>query len=88
MKKMKMTLDSVLKRKKRIKLGRKGKKTILAAEWVDQELIENIKLRSRLSRNWRYARKNNLTEEIQEECKKKYQSQKKLTAKMAGEKKK
>ena len=64
-----MTLDSTLKREKRIKLGRKGKKTILAAEWVDQELIDSIKLRSRLSRNWRYARKNGLSEDIQEELK-------------------
>ena len=67
--KMKRTLNSVLLRRKRIKLGRKGKKAILAAEWVDKELIENIKLRSRLSRSWRFSRKNNLPKEIQEECK-------------------
>ena len=44
-------------------------------------------MKSRLSRNWRFARKNNLAKEVQEESKKKYEPQKKLTAKMAGEKK-
>ena len=50
MKKMKITVNTVLKMKKKVKLGRKVKKTILAAEWVDQELIENITLRNRLSK--------------------------------------
>ena len=84
---MKKTVDIVLKRKKRIKLGRKGRKTLSAAEQVDQELIDNIKLRNRLSKNWRFTRRNNLAKEVQEESKRKYEYQKKLTAKMAGEKK-
>ena len=54
---------------------------------MDQELIDNIKLRNRLSKNWRYARKNDLAKEVQEECKRKYEFQKKLTSAMAGEKK-
>ena len=51
MRKMKRTLNSVLLKRKRVRVGRDGKKKILAAEWVDDELIRNIKLRSRLSRN-------------------------------------
>ena len=46
-----------MKRRKKIKPGGKKKMKLLAAEWVDRELLENIKLRSRLSREWRYARK-------------------------------
>ena len=46
----------------------KGKTTLLAAEWVDQELIENIKIRSKLSREWRKARRKKEPEEIQKEC--------------------
>ena len=53
MEKMKSTLNITLKKKKRLKLGRRGKNIMLAAEWVDQELIDNIKTRSRLSRDWR-----------------------------------
>ena len=48
-----------------IRVGRKENKVIRAAEWVDQELMENIRLRMRLNRNWRFARKNNLPEIVQ-----------------------
>ena len=57
MKKIKTTIDVILRKKKRIKIGKRGKQTILAAEWVDQELTDNISLRSKLSRKWRLARK-------------------------------
>ena len=40
-----------------------------------------------MSRNWRIAWRSKLAMEVQEECKKKYEHQKKLTAKMAGDKK-
>ena len=76
MNKMKYTLNSVLRKKKRIKAGR-GKKTILAAEWVDDELIKNIQIRSKMSRDWRIARKNKETEEIQLIYKERYENQKK-----------
>ena len=33
-----------------VELGGKGKLKLLSAEWVDKELIDNIKLRSKLSR--------------------------------------
>merc|ERR1711874_903136 len=69
MKKVKTTQDIVLKKKKRIKIGKRGKQTILAAEWVDLELTDNISLRSKLSRRWRLARKNNEPEETVKACK-------------------
>ena len=49
--------------------------------------MDNIKLRMKLNRNWRYARKSNLPEIVQEEFKQKYEIQKKLTSVMAREKK-
>ena len=77
MKKIKTTLDVILRKKKRIKIGKRGKQTILAAEWVDQELTDNISLRSKLSRRWRLARKNNEPEEILKACKEEYEKQQK-----------
>ena len=76
-----------MRKKKRIKVGGRGKKTILAAEWVDEELISNIKLRTSYSRQWRLARKNNSSEEIIEECKKRYLEQQRITSIMSGNKK-
>ena len=70
MNKLNRTLRTVLLKKKRIKVDKKGKKIILAAQWVDKELIDNLKIRSRLNRNWRHIKKNNLQIEIQEECRK------------------
>ena len=77
MKKIKTTLDITLRKKKRIKIGKKGKQTILAAEWVDLELTDNISLRSKLSRKWRLARKNNEPEEILKKYKEEYEKQQK-----------
>ena len=62
-------------------------KGLLATKWVDDELIVNLKIRSRLNRNWRFAKKNNLPKEIQKECRKKYMHQKIKTVVMAGKKK-
>merc|ERR1711913_158773 len=64
-----------------------GKKTILAAEWVDAELISNIKLRSNYSRQWNLARKNKESEEVIEGCKRRYLEQQKITSIMSGNKK-
>ena len=57
MKKVKTTQDIVLKKRKRIKVGKRGKQKVTAAEWVDMELIDNINIRSKLSRRWSLARK-------------------------------
>ena len=50
MKKIKISQERTLKVKKRIKIGRRGEIRILAAEWVDEELRDNIRRRERLSR--------------------------------------
>ena len=76
MEKIKSTQSIILK-KKRIKIGKRGKQTILAAEWIDLELTDNISLRSRLSRKWRLARKNNEPEEILKACKEEYDNNRK-----------
>ena len=73
---MKTSLNITLRKRKRIKLGNKGRETLLAAEWVDSELIENINKRSRFSRDWRIARKEKASEEIQKACKDRYIEQK------------
>ena len=79
MEKIKSNINSTLK--KRLKLGIKGKITMLAAE-----LTDSIKIRSRLSRDWRRAQKNGESEEIQKACKERYEQQKKITAIMAAKK--
>ena len=57
MKKIKISQDKVLKKSKIIKVGKRRNMRIAAAEWVDEELIDNIKIRGKLSRRWRIARK-------------------------------
>merc|ERR1712033_121727 len=73
---------------KRTKLERPGRKwqTIRAAPWVDRELKENVSLRSKFSREWRYARKEGNQEKIKE-CEEKYQTQKAATHIITGNKK-
>ena len=68
MEKLKKTLNTTLLKRKRIRIDRKGKKILLAAKWVDTEMVDNLKVRSRLNRNWRFAKKNNLPLDIQKEC--------------------
>ena len=85
--KMKRTFNSTLRKRKRIKLTRKGNTTLVAAEWVDQELIDSIKLRSRWSREWRRVRKRKETDEVIKACRDRYLEQKKITAKMTARKK-
>ena len=87
MKKLKISVNLTLKKRKKIRVGKKGNKVIRAAEWVDQELIDNIRLRIRLNRNLRFARKNNLPDIVQAEYKQIYEIQKRLKSSMAGEKK-
>ena len=72
---MKYTLNHTMRKRKKIKTGRKGKNMLLAAAWVDEELRSNIKLRSCYSREWNKARKNNSPPEIIEQCRKRYLKQ-------------
>ena len=76
-----------MRKRKRIKVGGKGKYVILPAEWVDEELIRNIKLRTNYSRQWEIARKNNSSAEVIEQCKRRYMKQQYITSFMSGDKK-
>jgi len=87
MEKMKKTLNSTMRKRKKLKLGDRKKNMILAAEWVDDELIKNIKLRTHYSREWRIARKNKSSPEIIEQCKNRYLKQQRTTSIMSGDKK-
>ena len=42
---------------------------IAAVEWVDEELIDNIKIRGKISRRWRIARKKQEPQELLNKCK-------------------
>ena len=85
---MKYTLNYTMRKKKKIKTGKRGKNLVLAAVWVDEELRKNIKLRSYYSREWNKAKKNKNLPDIIEEYKKKYHKQKKITTIMSSNKKK
>jgi len=74
MKKVKTTQD-VLKKGKRIKVGKNGKQKVIAAEWVDMEVIDNINLKSKLNRRWRLARKQNKPKEILKAYREEYEKQ-------------
>merc|ERR1711874_120062 len=75
------------RKRKKIKVGGKGKNKILAAEWVDEKLIRNIKLRTNYSRQWKIARKNNSPAEVIEQCKRRYMKQQYIISIMSGDKK-
>ena len=53
LKKLKTSVNHHLRKRKKIKIGRKGNKIIRAAEWVDLEVVESIKLRMRLNKIWK-----------------------------------
>ena len=87
MKKIKISQDKTLKVKKKIKIGRRGEIKILAAEWVDEELRDNIRRRGRLSRRWRIARKKGEPKEVLDIYEKEYKEQQNLSSRMTGIKK-
>ena len=87
MEKIKTSVNATMRRRKKIRPGKKQEMRLLAAEWVDRELIENVKLRSKFNREWRYARKRGEPTEILEQYKQRYLNQKSKTALMTGDKK-
>ena len=87
MNKIKSSIECTMRRKLKKRPGGKKQVTIKAAPWVDTELIENIKLRSQFSREWRYARKRKEPEEVINRYKQKYIQQKNKTAILTGQKK-
>ena len=86
MEKLKTAVNHTMKKTKVQRLGGKENSFKRAAPWVDKELIENVNLRSKFSREWRYARKEGNEIKIKE-CKDKYYTQKGITASMVGDKK-
>ena len=66
---------------------KKGDIRVAAAEWVDEELIENIKIRGKLSRRWRIARKKGEPQEVLNNYEKEYKQQQIKTSIMSGNKK-
>ena len=86
MEKLKVAVNHTMKKTKVQKLGGKENSFKRAAPWVDRELIENVNLRSKYSREWRYARKRGNQVEIIE-CKNRYYIQKGIRATMVGDKK-
>ena len=87
MRKIKISQERILKKSKKIKVGRKGDTRIAAAEWVDEEIIENIKKRGKLSRRWRIARKKGEPQETLDRYKREYKQQQVKTSIMSGNKK-
>merc|ERR1711874_269169 len=82
MSKLKTSIDETMKRRKIVKLGGKGKLKLISAPWVDKELINNIKLRSKLNKEWRMARKRKEPDEVLKKYERRYLDQKRLTALM------
>ena len=87
MKKTKTSQNKILKKSKRIRIGSRGNRRVAAAEWVDIELIDNIKERSKLSRRWRIARKEGKPQEILDLYEREYKEQQVKTSIMSGNKK-
>ena len=85
--KIKTSVEHAMRRKMKRKPGGKKKLTLKAAPWVDGELISNIKLRSKYSREWRHARKRGEPEEVVERYRRSYMDQKSRTAIMTENKK-
>jgi len=87
MRKIKSSQNKILKKDKRIRIGLREHKRVTAAEWVDIELIDNIKVKNKLSRRWRIARKQGRPENVLKLYEKEYKDQQVKTSIMSGEKK-
>merc|ERR1711874_878430 len=87
MSKLKSTINEALKRRKKIKIAGKNQTRMISAPWVDQELIDSIKLRSYLNKEWKMARARKEPSEVLEEYKNRYLRQKTATAILTSEKK-
>merc|ERR1711874_895030 len=72
MSKMKSSINETLKRRKKVKVAGKNQVRMISAPWVDQELIDSIKLRSYLNKEWKLARARKEPSEVLEEYKNRY----------------
>merc|ERR1711874_232808 len=87
MSKLKSSIDENLRRRKKVKLAGKDQVRMISAPWVDEELIENIRIRTFLNKEWRMARARGEPKEILDTYKERYMRQKTITALMTGDKK-
>ena len=87
MNKLKSSIDENLRRRKVVKLAGKGQVKLISAPWVDSELIDNIKLRTCLNKDWRKARARGEPDRVLNILKERYLKQKRITALMTGDKK-
>ena len=87
MNKLKISLEHTMRRTLTLKKGGGKPLSMVSAPWVDTELLENIKLRSQLSREWRYARKRKEPVEVLKAYEDNYLLQKSRTAILTGQKK-
>merc|ERR1712082_33627 len=85
--KVRSSMEYAMRRKLKKKKGKNKKYIMKAATWVDEELLRNINHRSKLSREWRYARKRGESKETLEVYKEEYETQKEITANMVSQKK-
>ena len=67
-----------------MKVGRRGNRLILAAEWIDNQAILYITEMRNRNKAWKYARKKNAPQEIQEALKKRYIEQQIMTSRYLG----
>ena len=87
MKKIELTQERHLKKTRKIRVGMKGKKLILAAVWIDVHAQIYIKMRKMKSRAWRYARRRNAPREEIALLKLGYEQQQKATSIYLGTRK-
>merc|ERR1711913_185993 len=87
MSKLKSSIDENLRRRKKVRLAGKDQTKMISAPWVDEELIENIRIRTFLNKEWRMARARGEPKEILDTYKERYMRQKTITAIMTGDKK-
>merc|ERR1711874_594848 len=85
--KLKSSINETLKRMKKVKVAGKNQTRMISAPWVDQELIDSIKLRSYLNKEWKLARARKEPSEVLEDYKNRYLRQKTATAILTSEKK-
>ena len=87
MKKVEIMQDRNLRKTRKIRIGRKGNKQILSAEWMDRQALRCIRLRKIKSRAWRHARKRNAPQDEIALLKLGYEEQQKATSIYLGSRK-
>ena len=82
MNKIEIAQERTLKKTRRIKIGNKGKRPVLSAEWMDAQAIVYIRERKIKSKAWRYARRRNAPQQDIDILKKSYEEQQTTTKNM------